>query len=1197
MAFTYTQDQQKVIETKGSSILVSAAAGSGKTAVLVERIIRKITNKDHPVSIDQLLIVTFTKAAAAEMRERIGNGIETAIETETDNQILNHLISQLTLLPAANIMTMHSFCLKIIKSYYHLIDLDPTFRIGNETELVLLKEEVMDDLLETKYKESSDGFLNMVESFAGGKNDDKVKDLVFKTYGFAMSNPWPIRWMEESLSLLDIEDVDSFIASDYYQMIVKQVKENIESTLGLFEEIDDLMTLDQGPDKYKDTVSALREWVDYTLLHLEKGDYLDLVKHAENVSIPALSRKTKGYDKELAIVAKDLINDIKKMMTCLMDLKYDPDRIIDEIDSIKALVEEIVSLTKAFKEGYEAEKEVKALIDFNDIEHLALKLLYKEDGPSEIGQIYREQFDEVLVDEYQDTNEVQEAILKSLSKEDNLFMVGDLKQSIYKFRLAKPEIFKNKYDAFDYEDSNNIKIDLAKNFRSRSQVLNMTNYIFESLMSKELGDVDYDDHAKLYLGAFDYKESATHEDKFLPEIIIGEKESDKTKEEVQSAIVCAKIKELLSDPEFEIFDKEDKCFRRPIYSDICILMRSPSTTIQTLKQVMEEEDIPYEADISSGFFDAVEVRVMMSFLEIIDNPYQDIPLTAVLRSPIVSLTENELLLIRQYDEEGTFQEAFWNFAGDQTAINDHVLEPIVLKVSLFLKLYESLRERAKRLSLDDLLDHIYNETGYYFYTGLMENGPQRMSNLDYLRLQAKNFENSSYKGLFNFIRYVDHIKKYEIEIPEPLIGKKDGGVSIMSIHRSKGLEYPIVIMMNIHKEFNMMDLREGFMLHQEMGFACDYYNPGKRLRMESPFSKAIKLKSKEELLSEELRLFYVALTRSREKLILTGVVNKLEKFEETLIQDIRQIGKIEASRVKQAKSFLDWLLMTCPNKVDWVKWEIYNQEALSVAIEEYKEEDREVNRLKVDMLTHALAMDRDIDYLEVLNEPYHHGSQIGKYVTMSVSELKEAEQREKFNDASYVARDLKEALVVEKPLPTFIQKRDKSLKGAAYGLVMHKILSLLPPREGYTFEHIKSFVDGLFEKAIIEEAYKGKIYIKPLHEFTMQPIYEEILEAYNKGLLFTEQPFVLSIDDHGDHRMIQGVIDLFYEKDGKLILLDYKTDYIEEGHEEDLLDRYKIQLDYYAKALTDITGKEVAGKYIYSLSLGKLLQYDMNRVL
>ncbi len=1192
MAFTYTQDQKKVIFTEGRSILVSAAAGSGKTAVLVERIIRKITNKDQLVSIDQLLIVTFTKAAASEMRERIGKGIEEALEAESDPVILEHLISQLTLLPAANIMTMHSFCLKIIKSYYHLIDLDPTFRIGNETELVLLKEEIMDELLEDRYEEGSESFLALVESFASGKNDNKIKEIIFRTYSFAMSNPWPLKWLDDSYELLQIESVEEFLNSEYYQMIVKHVRTGLISLNTFFEELEELMNMDQGPDKYKDTVSALKDWLLYSIHQLEEKDYLAVVKYAEQVSIPALSRKSKGYDKELAARAKDLINDIKKNMASVLDLRYDPDHILDEISIIRSLVGEIVSLTKAFKEAYESEKETKAIIDFNDIEHFALKLLYTGKEASEIAAIYKDQFAEVLVDEYQDTNEVQEAILKSLSKENNLFMVGDLKQSIYKFRLAKPEIFKQKYNTFDYEDSLHIKIDLAKNFRSRSHVLNMTNHIFESIMSKELGDVDYDQHAKLNMGAVDYQEGSDHDDDFIPEIIIGEKEDDKTKEELQSEMVASKIKQLLSDPDMEIFDKDEKIFRRPKYSDICVLMRSPSTTIQTLKQLMEEEQIPYEADVTSGFFDAVEVQVIMSMLKIIDNPFQDIPLTSVLRSPLAGLTENELLLIREYDEGVSFQEAFWSFASDQTALGDDLLEPLVLKVNQFTELYESFRQRAKRLSLEELLDHIYKETGYYFYTGLMENGPQRMNNLDYLRLQAKNFENSSYKGLFNFIRYVDHIKKYEIEIPEPLIGKKDSGVAIMSIHRSKGLEYPIVIIMNIHKEFNMMDLREGFMLHQEMGFACDYYDYKRRFRMESPFSKAIRIKSREELLSEELRLLYVGLTRAREKLILTGVVNKLDKFEDRLMDNLGWVGKVDLNRVKRAKSYLDWLLMTCPQKADWVKWDIYSKESTIALMKEYSKEVKEVNQLKVDMLSHALVMDRSIDYLQVLNEPYHHENQIGKYVTMSVSELKEAEQREKFNDSSYVGKDLKETMILEKPIPDFIQKKDQSLKGSAYGLVMHKILSLLPAKAGYTFEVLKNFVEELIDQSIIEEVYRDKIYIKPILDFTKQSIYGEIIEAGKRGELYKEQPFVLGIDDHGDHRMIQGVIDLFYEKDGKLILLDYKTDYIEDKQADMLLDRYKIQLDYYSQALSDITGKEVSHKYIYSLSLGRLLEYE-----
>ena len=778
-------------------------------------------------------------------------------------------------------------------------------------------------------------------------------------------------------------------------------------------------------------------------------------------------------------------------------------------------------------------------------------------------------------------------------------MVGDLKQSIYKFRLAKPEIFKEKYNRFKYEDSTEIKIDLAKNFRSRSQVLDLTNKVFEALMSKDLGDVDYDEHAKLYLGALDYEVSPSNEKRMIPEILITDRIEGMTKEEVQSEMVCQKIKTMMMDDQYIVFDKETKEYRKLRYGDICILMRSPSSTIQTLKKIMEQKKVPYQADISSGFFDAVEVSVMMSFLKIIDNPYQDIPLTSVLRSAIVGLTEQELLTIREYNEGVSFQAAFWSFAEDQSVIDDEVLEAIIPKVRVFLQLLNIFSEQALRISLDQLIDRIYLRTGYYHYVGLMENGEQRMHNLMYLKEQAKKFEASSYKGLFNFIRYVEHIKKYEIEIPEPITGDQDSGVSIMSVHKSKGLEFPVVILMNIHKQFNTMDLKESFVLHQDVGFGCDYFNPAKRLRMESVFTKAIKIKGKSELLSEELRLFYVALTRAREKLILTGVTD-IEKLDEKLEQTKPNISKLPVQQVKKAGSFLDWLIMSCPRNSDWVHWGIYDKQLEKKEVFELTSEIHEVRQAKIDLLKQSLIMDKDLSYLEVLNEPYHHQEQISKYVTMSVSELKEAEQREKFKADAYlvetdihVGEKLKDTLLMEKPIPEFISKRNKSLKGAVYGLVMHKILSLLPPNKSHTFDSIKLFVDELFDKEVLEQEFKGKIYIKPLLAFCQQPLYKEIVDAYDNNKLYVEQPFVLGIDDHGDTRMVQGVIDLFYENKKGLVLLDYKTDYLSDDQDENiLLERYRTQLSYYQRALEDITGKKVVMKYIYSLSLGKLLSYD-----
>ena len=1192
MGFTYTKDQEKVINTRGCNILVSAAAGSGKTAVLVERIIAMITNKEKLIPIDELLIVTFTHAAASEMKERIGNGIEKAIENSSDELVLNHLIKQLTLLSAANIMTLHSFCLKVIKNYYHIIDLDPSFRIGNETELVLIKEEVIEELLEEEYELASEAFIQVVESYASGKNDEPLKDLIFQIYRFAMSNPWPDEWFDSCKLKLEINSLDDYIKSPYFVILQNMVVEKLSLMDGSFRELNDLMEQNEGPDKYMDTVSALYELMESISEGVKENNYKEVKNLYMNRSIPALSRKSKGYDKELAGLAKDIINDIKKSFEMVELICFDEELVLGEAQIIKKNIYELIRLTRRFREMYASGKQNKNLIDFNDIEHFALKLLYEDGKLSSIANSLSESFVEVLVDEYQDTNEVQEAILLSVSKQDeehNLFMVGDLKQSIYKFRLAKPEIFRDKYERFTYDQSVEVKIDLAKNFRSRREVVDFSNLIFEKVMSKDIGDVDYNDITKLNYGAMNFEE--TSEGTYKSELIFVEQgDSKESKATLEASVMVSKIKSLVLDHEIEIYDKEIQGLRPVEYKDICILMRSPASTIEDVKTVFDNEDIPYVSDVSSGYFDAIEVQIILNLLRVIDNPFQDIPLVSVLRSALVNISEKELMTIRAYIADVSFYEALVAFNDGE--VEDELTE-LGNKVNKFLLTLEELKRKSFVIPLDELIEDIYYQTGYPFFVQFMENGEQRLTNLKYLKTQASSFEQSSYKGLFNFIRYIEHIKKYEIEIPEPMTSSETTGVTLMSIHKSKGLEFPIVFLIDIHKQFNMMDLRKSFVIHQDLGFGSDYFEPENRLRKESIFSQGIKVKSGKELLSEELRLLYVALTRAKEKLYLFGVVkdyeDKVLPIQESYLKYINEVPSYE---VEKAKCYLDLILMCCPpsgiNYKQHVISPISMDEQVSPSLEVYHELKLE----KIDLLKRSNSLEvsvEDLNKFEQIFDPYPYAEQSGKYITLSVSELKANKNKIMLQEETYESPNSLEGSK-EKTVPEFIKKTDKTLKGAAYGLVMHKVLSLLEPKLDYTFEELKSFVDDLFAKEILENEYVGKIYIKPILEFTKSDFYKRIVKSFNNHKCFREQPFVLGIVEEGDTRMIQGVIDLYFEEEGELILLDYKTDYIEEDESAVLVERYTIQLDYYQSALEEITGLKVSERYIFSLSISELIE-------
>lgn len=1176
MGITYSVEQQKVIDARSSHVLVSAAAGSGKTAVLVERIIRLLTDADTKLSIQQLLVVTFTKLAAKEMRERIGRGIEKAIDEATDPLLVRHLLKQLTLLPTANIMTLHSFCLTLLKNHYPVIQLDPKFRIGNETELVLMQEELLDDILESEYERGSSEFIQVIESFSPGKNDEPLKDLILQIYRFSMSYPWPKEWLWRSLEKMYIPNREALIASEYFKVLTQDVQESIHLMEIYLSEIEELMLLDGGPTKYKDTLSGYRVFIEEYKQILQEQRYEDVSGCIRRKNIPPLNRSSKGYDKDLAKEAKGLFDDVKKMIEgeCTK-LLFTPKSFI-ELQQIQKHTEEVVRLTERFMDEFAVLKEGKGIIDFNDIEHFALKLLYNKKDYSEIAHIYKNKFYEVLVDEYQDTNEVQESILKAVSKEmqphNNLFMVGDLKQSIYRFRLAKPEIFSRKYDAFTYEPSNQIKIDLSKNFRSRKEVINFTNHMCGKVMSREVGDVSYDEHASLYYGALNY---SIDDSTYKPELIfIEEKEAQLSKTLLQGKSIARKIHQLMTDDTFKITDKSGE-LRKPKLKDICILMRSPSSIINELKDVLDEEKIAYFLDQSSGYFDAIEVQIILNVLRILDNPYQDIPLVSILRSSLIQFTEKELMEIRKFMEDGTFFESL-KALYEAEPLNS----PLYPRLHMFFSLYEELKRIAQRVTLSHLIRQIYSKTGYPYTVSFMENGQQRFTNLQFLEKHARKFEQSSYKGLFNFIRYIDHIKKYEIDIPEPFSdNNREDQISIMSIHKSKGLEFPIVFLMDCQRQFNKMDLRKNFMLHQELGFGCDYIDYERHIKKESVFTKAIKSVSERELVSEELRLFYVAMTRAKEKLFLVATVKNFEEKGLLTQEKFEQYnGSVPSALASKANSLLDFILMSCPASSKLYDSYYINETDIQVsqAFDELAGEERKQQLL--DILEKETPI--DVSYVDELFKPYHHEAATKVFATLSVSEIKEIEQ------AFFEPTETQH--VYE---PRFLNDQDAVLQGTRFGTLMHKVLMHIPLLETIQLSDVNSFIQELCVKHVIQDQDMASIDAKKIFAFTQTRLYQRMVLANKKKSLYQEQPFVLGVYEEEDLRMIQGVIDVFFEEENEIILIDYKTDYVKVGDEERLLKKYGVQLGYYKQAIEDILHKKVKEVYIYSLTLGKELLY------
>lgn len=1186
MAIIYSTEQQQVIDVRKSNVLVSAAAGSGKTAVLVERILRLLTQKEERVSLHQLLVVTFTKLAAQEMRERIGKGIEAAIEREDDPLVIRHLLKQLTLLPTAKITTLHSFCLELLKNHYPILKLDPKFKIGNETELVLMQEELLDEILEEEYELESPAFLEIIESFSPGKNDEPLKELILSIYRFSMSYPWPKKWLEESINAMALESVEDVVHSKYYQILLKDLEDAFERISLYMKEIKELMELEGGPTKYLETYNGYQNFIEEFQLCIREKRFTELSKVIKSKNIPALSRATKGFDKELAKEAKEYFDEIKKIVQNQCPKLVLPSSLIEEIKQISKHGKELTRLTFRFMDGFALAKERKGIVDFNDFEHFSLKLLYNEGEFSELAQNYKMQFYEVLVDEYQDTNEVQEAILRAVSKQlqpnNNLFMVGDLKQSIYRFRLAKPEIFSKKYDVYTYESSPNIKIDLSKNFRSRKTVIDFCNHICTRIMSRQVGDVTYDEHSRLYYGALGYKDSEL----FLPEIVlIDEKESDATKTVLQGTYIAHKIKELMEDENFLITEK-DGSQRRMRLGDVCILMRSPSGVLSELKSVFDIEKISYHMDISSGYFDAIEVQILLNFLRILDNPYQDIPLVTILRSPLMGLDEKDLIEIRNFKAEGTFFESAKDLF-DAIQEEHRLFEPL----RYFFEIYAEFKNLSKRVSLSQLIRSIYSKTGYPYMVSFMENGQQRFINLEFLEIHARKFETSSYKGLFNFIRYIEHIQKYEIEIPEPIVSQqREDQVRFMSIHKSKGLEFPVVFIMDCQRQFNRMDFRKSFLLHQELGFGIDYIQPELHIKKESVFSKAIKSVGERELISEELRLFYVALTRAKEKLIVVGTVKDYEE-KEGKIQDkySRYISSIPPAFVAQSNSLLDYVLISCPRTSPLYTVEVIDQqdltieEGMSVAVvDERKKMLKELLEREVDVEVNIDTETNEvIETMDLLFRDYHHVEATQKFSTMSVSELKDIE-------GIYFEPELSKSYSYE---PLFLEQEDQKHHGVRFGTLMHKVLMHLPLEVEMNDEKIRVFLESLNKKGVLNQEEVALVDYQKIVVFTQSQIYDRMVRAAATNQLYREQPFVLGITEGDDLRMVQGVIDVFFIEDGQAVLVDYKTDVIRKNEADQLLNKYAIQLCYYRDAIEKIMNIPVKEAYIYSLFLGRgLLQ-------
>lgn len=1289
MGVSWTTEQQQVIDLRNRNILVSAAAGSGKTAVLVERIVKIITDKNHPVDIDHLLIVTFTNAAAAEMRERIGNAIEKALDEQPGDE---HLLRQLTLIHNAQITTIDSFCLYVVRNHFHEIDLEPNFRIGDEGELKLLREDVLGKVLEQNYEEPSEAFSDFVEGYASGRTDAALNEMILQLYEFSRSYPWPEKWLDSFVGIYRIENREELDRAEWLAPLTQNIRFVLKDCEQLLKQALAVTQQDDGPDMYEKAVrSDLEKYESLSKLtsFCELSVALSDIKYDRLAS----SRGFEGDPDKLELVKslREQAKDVVKKL-CKQYFFCSPEMMIEQLERTEPMLEEVVRLTKQFADEFAAAKRRKNLVDFHDVEHFALQILVDEETEKvkKTAEEFRDTFEEIMIDEYQDSNEVQETLLRSISREEcgenNIFMVGDVKQSIYRFRLARPELFMKKYDSYSLEESTTQRIDLHKNFRSREEVLTCTNDIFYKIMARSLGNVEYDAEAALYPGAsypaIEMKKTAGKEETaeeqtkqsiadFTPEILLADSNDElledtefSDKKTLEAKIVAEEIRHLMKTQ--PVTDKATGELRAARYSDIVILLRSLSGWADSLVEVLNENGIPAHTVSSTGYFSTVEVQTVLSMLRLLDNPRQDIPMAAVLRSPMAGLTDEELAVLRLEDGSVPFHEAVLELAeglyeeDGQKEISDSEADSEAdqkqgrnadgkkeddiettahRKLLKFYKKYRQLRQLVPDTPIHELIEIILRETGYGHYVAAMPAGNRRTANLNMLLEKAAAYEKTSYKGLFHFVRYIDELQKYDVDFGEAdMVGENEDVVRIMSIHKSKGLEFPIVIVSGMGKNFNKQDTRSKMVLHPELGIGLDYMDGKKRIKSPTIAKKAIAKQIDLENLGEELRVLYVALTRAKEKLILTGTLKdapeKLEFFRQQANLSKAADRPLSYLTREGASGYLDWILPAVLSYGD--KYPVRIVEAAELVLDEV-ENQLEQNEDLTERIEEIEAADTQLvgQLKQRFSQRYPYQTDILRKNKYSVSELKHRAMREKFEaeQEETIPAFLEEP--VTPTIPLFIQRQgsveqETPNRGALRGTAVHRVM------ECYDFASEKSVheqMEAMEKEEKIIADMRALVKEQIVADFVSSETGRRMALAQRGGALYREKPFVMGfteeeLENYGfgagaqmienevqtenaqqeivlenvsrenhmheeDLTLIQGIIDVFWIEDDGITVLDYKTDRVDTAQE--LIDRYATQLKLYADALERVFAArkmKVKEILIYSFRLEKLISIE-----
>lgn len=1273
MGMKFTPEQQRVIELHNSNILVSAAAGSGKTAVLVERIIRMICDGEHPADIDRLLIVTFTNAAAAEMRERIAAGIAARLEADPGNE---HIQKQSALLHNAQITTIDSFSLFLIRNHFNEIGLDPDFRVADEGEIKLLQQEVLAQLLEDAYAgqfvpEAPEQFHACVEYFCPGGRESVLEQHILNLSRYAGSFPWPAEWLEERKNDYAAGDMEALVHSDYGQYLTERVNRTVEGCLEKLREVKRLCELPDGPYMYGELTEA----------EIEQLERLTSCKDLEEqaAKVPAVtfarlpSKKDDSVDPAKRELAKAIRNSVKDTLSDLSEsyFKTPLELAVEQGKACREPLRMLLDLVLEFDRRLLAAKQERHLIDFSDMEHYALQILLKREKveetgsigtdraktkyrivPSDVAMEYRQYFQEILIDEYQDSNLVQEYLLSAISGEEegryNRFMVGDVKQSIYKFRLARPELFLEKYDTYQ-ETGDLCRIDLAKNFRSRIQVVDAVNDVFSRIMSREIGGIAYDDKAALYPGAvYPAQEDPAYGSELLlirkpekgerEESGIGEQHAEgagvlvdyDNVRQLEALAIAARIKQLKGS--LKVMEKSTGELRPVRYSDMVILLRTTSGWDEEFKKILEQQGIPVYITSKTGYFGALEVQELLQFLRVLDNPRQDIPLFGVMQSVFGGFTQEEIAQIRSGGEghsrkRMTLYEALKEVAqsgrtveeGEEISAGESAGEEAELsqKADTFLQRIGHYRDLTPFTSIRDLLQRILDDYDYLNYVTALPAGSKRRANVEMLLTKASAFEKTSYFGLFHFIRYMEQLEKYDVDYGEAdTLDENADVVRIMSIHKSKGLEFPVVFVSGLSKRFNMQDANQSLIVDMDLGVAVDYVDSVRRIKNKTLRRAVLSAKMKEDNLAEELRVLYVALTRAREKLILTAVLDKAdEKWELAQMTGQERLTYLDFC---EAGSYMDFLLPILPKTGIAVKTLRTEDLAAEELGEQLRMGDRREQLRLIACGETPLTGDPEENERKLMHlrerfaYQYPHPGLQKLYTKTTVSELKIAAMAEK-DEAAFHTFEEKEVVPY---IPGFRREQEK-VSGAVRGNAFHRVMELLDfmyvfvesglfekcPGDYETYrkrldaERLKNRLEEFLQRETISlrltEEYAKAVSLPKILNFLEQELAYRMWRAQEQGLLYREQPFVLGIDakrldpdlPEGEKVLIQGIIDVFFIEDGEIVLLDYKTDVIDSL--EALWNRYNVQIQYYEEALTKLMQMPVKERILYSFYLEK----------